>query len=309
MSNAAFARMDAEQLELPDASFDVVLCALGLMYMPDPARAMREMRRVLRPGGRIAVIVWGDRSLCGWSPLFSIVDAEVESEVCPLFFRLGENDTLAELCADAGFDIVRQRRIATTLEYADADEACRAAFVGGPVALAWSRFDEDVRARVRRCYVESLEPWRHDRGYRVPGEFVIVEATQRGAQGIRLSIGRAHAARAAKACRAKESRRLNPADCPGRGNGGSIPDDVDGQLQLVLDNMPGALVYTDSESANRRLQRPLQGDVQGAAGVAAARQSLSPIFCGIWRKTATTARATSMRWSRSAWRACAILRG
>ena len=180
-SNAAFARMDAEKLELPDAAFDVVLCALGLMYMPDPVRAIGEMRRVLRPGGRIAVIVWGDRSLCGWSPLFSIVDAEVESEVCPLFFRLGENATLAELCEDAGFDIVRQRRIATTLEYADADEACRAAFIGGPVALAWSRFGEDVRARVRHCYVESLEPWRHERGYRVPGEFVIVEATTRHA--------------------------------------------------------------------------------------------------------------------------------
>lgn len=181
VSNATFVRMDAEKLELPDASFDVVLCALGLMYMPDPVQALREMRRVLRAGGRIAVIVWGDRSLCGWSPLFAIVDAEVESEVCPLFFRLGENATLAELCEYTGFDIVRQRRIATTLEYADADEACRAAFIGGPVALAWSRFDEDVRARVRQCYVESLEPWRHERGYRVPGEFVIVEAAARHA--------------------------------------------------------------------------------------------------------------------------------
>lgn len=177
VSNAAFARMDAEELELPDASFDVALCALGLMYMPDPAQALREMRRVLRPGGRIAVIVWGDRSLCGWSPLFSIIGAEVESEVCPLFFRLGENGTLPELCARVGFAVVRQRRVATTLRYADADEACRAAFVGGPVALAWSRFDDGIRARVRRCYVESLEPWRYDDGYRLPGEFVIVEAT------------------------------------------------------------------------------------------------------------------------------------
>jgi ubiquinone/menaquinone biosynthesis C-methylase UbiE len=171
-----FARMDAEQLALPDGGFDLALCALGLMYVPDPARALREMHRVLRPGGRLVVVVWGDRSLCGWSPLFSIIDGEVETEVCPLFFRLGESDMLADLCADASFDVVLERRIATTLEYADSDEACRAAFVGGPVALAWSRFDDDVRARVRRCYVEALEPWRHDGGYRVPGEFVIVEA-------------------------------------------------------------------------------------------------------------------------------------
>jgi ubiquinone/menaquinone biosynthesis C-methylase UbiE len=175
-SNATFERMDAEHLELPDGSFDVVLCALGLMYVPDPARALREMRRVLRPGGRLVVVVWGDRSLCGWSPLFSIIDGEVETEVCPLFFRLGEGGTLAKLCSEAALDVVLERRVATALEYADADEACRAAFVGGPVALAWSRFDDDIRARVRRCYIEALEPWKRDRGYQVPGEFVIVKA-------------------------------------------------------------------------------------------------------------------------------------
>jgi ubiquinone/menaquinone biosynthesis C-methylase UbiE len=177
IGNATFARMDAENLDLPDASFDVVLCSLGLMYVPDPARALREMRRVLHPGGRLVAVVWGDRSLCGWSPLFSIIDDEVETEVCPLFFRLGENDNLAELCREASFDVNFTRRMPTMLEYADEDAACRAAFVGGPVALAWSRFDDDVRTRIRRCYVEALAQWKHDPGYLVPGEFVLVKAT------------------------------------------------------------------------------------------------------------------------------------
>lgn len=176
LSNLSFARMDAETLDVPDASFDVVLCALGLMYVPDPERALREMRRVLRPGGRMVVAVWGERSRCGWSAVFPIVDAEVASDVCPLFFRLGQQDTLARLCADAKFEAIEHRRIATTLIYADADEACDAAFVGGPVALAWSRFNDDARARVRGRYVEAIEAWRHDEGYRLPGEFVIVAA-------------------------------------------------------------------------------------------------------------------------------------
>jgi ubiquinone/menaquinone biosynthesis C-methylase UbiE len=174
VSNAAFVRMDAEALALPDASFDVVLCALGLMYVPEPEQALREMRRVLRPGGRLVVAVWGERARCAWSALFGIVDAEVSSEVCPLFFRLGERDALARACRSTPFAQVSEQRIATRLAYADADQACGAAFVGGPVALAWSRFDSAARERVRARYLEAIAPWRDGTGYRVPGEFVVV---------------------------------------------------------------------------------------------------------------------------------------
>jgi ubiquinone/menaquinone biosynthesis C-methylase UbiE len=176
LSNCRFARMDAETLDLPDARFDVVLCALGLMYMPNPERALREMRRVLRPGGRISLVVWGERSKCGWSALFPIVDAEIASEVCPLFLRLGQQDTLARLCADVEFEAIEHLRISTTLAFADASEACNAAFVGGPVALAWSRFSDEVRARVRAGYMNSIEKWRLGNGFRIPGEFVIATA-------------------------------------------------------------------------------------------------------------------------------------
>jgi len=176
LSNCKFSRMDAETLALPDASFDLALCALGLMYMPDPEQALREMCRVLRPGGRVSVAVWGDRANCGWSALFPIVGAEVSSEVCPLFFGLGQQDALARLCANAQFEDVVHRRITATLDFADAKQACEAAFVGGPVALAWSRFNAEVRARVRGRYLNAIESWRHGRGYRIPGEFVIASA-------------------------------------------------------------------------------------------------------------------------------------
>jgi ubiquinone/menaquinone biosynthesis C-methylase UbiE len=173
---ARFERMDAECLSSPDASFDVVLCALGLMYMPEPEQALREMHRVLRPGGRIGLAVWGERARCGWAPLFSIVDAEVSSDVCPMFFRLGRCNALAQACIDAGFEHIEERRIAVTLDYADAGQACDAAFVGGPVAMAWSRFDEPTRARVRANYVKAIEPWSSGNGYRIPGEFVVQSA-------------------------------------------------------------------------------------------------------------------------------------
>lgn len=171
-----FERMDAEALDLPDANFDVVLCALGLMYVPDPEKALREMRRVMRPGGRLVVAVWGRRERCAWSALFPIVDAEVASDVCPLFFRLGAMETLAGACTGAGFEALDCLRLDATLVYADADEACDAAFIGGPVALAWSRFDDTSRQRARLRYLEALEPWRDGTSYRVPSEFVVVSA-------------------------------------------------------------------------------------------------------------------------------------
>lgn len=176
MTHCSFAAMGAEVLKLPAASFDVVLCVLGLMYVPEPDRALSEMRRVLRPGGRAVIAVWGERSKCGWSALFPIVDAEVASEVCPLFFQLGGVDALARACIDARFEVSRQRRLTTVLAFDSAEDACDAAFVGGPVALAWSRFGPEVRARARARYLDAIGQWRRNSGYAIPGEFVIVGA-------------------------------------------------------------------------------------------------------------------------------------
>lgn len=176
LAQICFVRMDAESLALPDAGFDLALCSLGLMYLPDPGAALRELRRVLRPGGRAVLAVWGARARCGWAPLFGIVDAEVRSEVCPLFFALGQEGALARCCTSAGLQVTLQRRRSDTLDYADGDDMCAAAFAGGPVALAWSRFDAPVRERLQSRYLEATAPWRLDGGYRLPAEYLILIA-------------------------------------------------------------------------------------------------------------------------------------
>lgn len=176
ISQSQFDRMDAEALSLPAASFDLVVCALGLMYVPDADAALREIYRVLRPGGRAVLAVWGERARCGWASLFGIVDAEVRSEVCPLFFRLGQGQALAHSCTEAGLTVTLSQRNDDSLWHADADTACEAAFAGGPVALAWSRFDEVTRARVRASYINAIAPWRQGAAYRLPAEFVLVVA-------------------------------------------------------------------------------------------------------------------------------------
>ena len=178
IGNVRFERMDAEELSFADGSFDVALCALGLMYVPDPERAVRGFHRVLRPGGRAACAVWGQRSKCGWADIFPIVDARVHSEVCPMFFRLGTGLGLQQAFAAAGFGGITGRRLETRLRYATPDEACEAAFVGGPVALAYSRFSDETKAAAREDYLASIEPYREGAGYSVPGEFVVVAGTK-----------------------------------------------------------------------------------------------------------------------------------
>jgi SAM-dependent methyltransferase len=183
-ANATFARMDAETLDMAEGSADVVLCVLGLMYVPSPDVALQSMRRVLADDGRAVLAVWGERRRCGFAPVFGIVADEIDGEVCPTYFALGRGEALARLCRAAGFATAETERFAATLDYASADAACNAAFVAGPVALAWSRFDDHARARVRARYRAAIAPWKHGRGYRIPGEFVVVTARTHEASGI-----------------------------------------------------------------------------------------------------------------------------
>ena len=175
-TNTSFRRSDAESLDCEDASFDLVLCSLGLMYMPEPAVAVAEMRRALRPDGRIAVSVWGERRCCGWAELFPIVDRRVQSDVCPMFFFLGTPGVIEATLENAGFIDVSVTRLRVDLAYRDEGDAIGAAFLGGPVALPYGRFGDDVRRDVEREYLDSIDQFRRDEGFLVPGEFVIATA-------------------------------------------------------------------------------------------------------------------------------------
>ncbi|PWT77483.1 MAG: dimethylmenaquinone methyltransferase [Bacteroidetes bacterium] len=168
-----FSRMEAEELKLDEAKFDVTLCALGLMYVPDPIHALKEMHRVLKPGGRAALAVWGKRDHCGWAEIFEIVDKRVASEVCPMFFHLGNPGILALSLKNASFSRVVTQIISTKLVYSSDEEACEAAFAGGPVALAYNKFSEQVKKEAEAEYLDSLAPYRSANGYEIPGEFVV----------------------------------------------------------------------------------------------------------------------------------------
>jgi ubiquinone/menaquinone biosynthesis C-methylase UbiE len=178
LSNIRFARMDAELLDLPDNSFDVALCALGLMYLPDPLKALQEMYRLLRPSGRAVIAVWGQKDHCGWASLFEIVDKRVSTEVCPLFFQLGNPGISKSSFHAAGFVNISSRVIGTFLHYDSLEEACGAAFTAGPVALAYHKFTDQVKEEVHAEYLASVAQYKTTDGFEIPGEFVVTIGTK-----------------------------------------------------------------------------------------------------------------------------------
>lgn len=175
-TNMRFERADAEELPYQDASFDAVTCVLGLMFPAEPQLAIQQMYRVLKPGGRAAVCVWGRREQCGWAELFPITDARVESDVCPMFFQLGLPGALELAFETTGFSEITEERRGTILEFNGDVEVCAAFFGGGPVALAYARMPDEVREEMHREFLESVKEYRNGNGYAIPGEFVFLLA-------------------------------------------------------------------------------------------------------------------------------------
>lgn len=99
----------AESIPLPDESFDVVLCQMSLQFVPDPARALEEMRRVLVPGGRFVLNVPGPMSSF-FEPLSEALGRHVDPKAAAFVervFSLHDVDHLTALLEGAGFRDVR----------------------------------------------------------------------------------------------------------------------------------------------------------------------------------------------------------
>jgi SAM-dependent methyltransferase len=162
-----FRQCPADELDVPDGAFDLVLCQQGLQFFPDRLGALAEMRRALKPGGRAGVAVWCAIEECPfWDALASAV-GEVLGKEAEIGFRSGpwglpEADELTRLFDTADFgDVSVSRRVLPVVFEGGAAQLAGtlpAASVGPQVAALGA----DGRAALLAAAEAALAPFQHN---------------------------------------------------------------------------------------------------------------------------------------------------
>jgi SAM-dependent methyltransferase len=183
LDNVTTAVLDIEHIDQPDASYDVVLCREGLMFALDPGQAAREIRRVLRPGGRLALAVWGPRERNPWlGTVLDSVSAQIGAPVPPPGipgpFALENAGKLGALLSDAGLGDVTVTELSVPLEVDSFDEWWRrTTALAGPLAKMLELLPEDAKRALEARAREAAKPYQTPGGLVFPGVTLVAGAT------------------------------------------------------------------------------------------------------------------------------------
>jgi SAM-dependent methyltransferase len=175
LRNVRTAVLDLEAIAEPDATYDVVLCREGLMFAVDPAASVTEIRRVLRPGGRAVVSVWGPRRRNPWlGAVFDAVSEELGMQLPPPGvpgpFALGDPARLGALLAGAPLDDAVIEEVDVPLRVASFDEWwAHMTTLAGPLAAMLATLPPEPVDGVRKRLRDALVEYRATDGYELPG--------------------------------------------------------------------------------------------------------------------------------------------
>lgn len=166
--------LDLEGIAQHDDSFDVVLCREGLMFALDPARAVREIHRVLRPAGRAAVSVWASKAENPWLGLLldALADATGRGPAPggPGPFALGDPERLRGLFAEAGFGGLVVEPVAAPVRTPSFEAWwSRNLTLGGPAVGILNGLDAVTRERVKEAVRGAASSYESDGALVLPG--------------------------------------------------------------------------------------------------------------------------------------------
>jgi ubiquinone/menaquinone biosynthesis C-methylase UbiE len=158
LSNAAGRVMDCHALELPDDQFDVTGSQFGVMLVPEQPRALREMVRVTRPGGRVLVIAYGSPAELEFLQIFIGALTAVApgfpglpDDPPPLEFQVSDPDVLHRRLTEAGLKDVRVERMAERPAFASGQEMWDWVLYGNPIpGMLVADLTESQQARLRQ---------------------------------------------------------------------------------------------------------------------------------------------------------------
>ncbi len=175
ISNAEFRLIDAQRIDVEDASVDAVIHRYGPMLLPDPDTSFSEVRRVLGPGGRYASVVWAGPDKNPWilATGMSLMQVGVQPPGDPTaaggMFSLADPEVFRQRVANAGFDDVIVETIPNAFEFSSFDEVWRIPTeIAGPVAIIIAKLEPEQVELVKASFKQMVDQFQVGEGYSLP---------------------------------------------------------------------------------------------------------------------------------------------